>query len=113
MNYFLVGPDNSLTPLPNCRIDEGKRQVLEIPTLSGPAFAQGRKQPDICVFGLPAGGVPKPPIVIVDEVGMVHQVIGMATEISAGSVVFTGIVEDKYPAPHMAEAKELIRKAME
>ncbi len=108
MRYFIVGPENTLTPLPDCKIEEGRREVIEKQTLSGPVFVRGRKMPDICVFSLPPHTTISPPCLIVDEEAMVYRIIPSQTEIGPSIFMVAGIVEDKFPAPEYEEAKRLI-----
>jgi len=112
MKYFLVQEDNQLIHLPNCRLEEGQRQLQEVRRIGGPPiFIQGRKQPDIFVFPVPAGAS-LDPCVIVDENAIVRRVLVSTTEISAHSYIAAGVVEDTFQAPRLEEAKAGITAAI-
>lgn len=112
MRYFIVGPENALTLLPDCKIEEGKREVIETMTLSGPVFVRGRKMPDICVFSLPPSTAISPTCLIVDEEATVYRIIPSKTEIGPSKFIVAGIVEEKFPAPELDEAKRLIAEKL-
>lgn len=112
MHYFLAQENNRLVHLPGCRFEEGRREIREVNQIGGPPiFVQGRKQPDLFVFSVPAGAS-LTPCVIVDETALVRRVLVSQTEIGAHSYMAAGIVEDTYMAPHLEEAKAAIVTAM-
>ena len=111
INYFLVQKDNQLIHLPECRFEEGKRDIVEVPHLNGSAFMQGRKQPDIFVFTVPAGAS-IPPCMIVDENALVRRVSISTTEVAANRYMAVGLVEDTFEAPEVGEAREALAKAV-
>ena len=111
MNYFLVQDNNRLVHLPDCRFEEGKRETVEVRTLQGPAFVQGRKQPDIFIFPIPSGASIAP-CLIVDENALVRRVLVSRTENGAHTFMAAGVVEDTFEAPHLEDAREAIASAM-
>lgn len=114
MNYFLVQPENQLIHLPDCRIEEGKPELMEVGQIGGPPiFLQGRKRPDLCVFTVPSGVPHLAQCLIVDEDGLVRRILVSTTEIAAHALLAAGVVEEQFPAPLLKDAKEAITKKLE
>lgn len=112
MHYFLAQENNRLVHLPDCRFEEGRREIREVNQIGGPPiFVQGRKQPDIFVFSVPTGAS-LTPCVIVDENALVRVVRVSHTEVGAHSYLAAGIVEDTYMAHPLEEAKAVIATAL-
>ena len=115
MNYFLLHPENQneLVHLPDCKITEGKREVVEKRVIGGhPVFLQGHKQPDLCVFSLPHGIASHSPCRIVDETGLVRQITANVIETDAHRFLSAGVVTDQYAAVNPEKAKEVIAAAV-
>jgi hypothetical protein len=113
MHYFLVQENNELVNLPNCKFEEGKRDLHEVNQIGGqPLFVQGRKQPDIFTFPVPVGALLHP-CLIVDEDAIVRRVRVSLTETDAHSHMAIGFVEEEYEALNIEEAKKAISATIE
>jgi len=114
MSYFLVQANDALVHLPDCRIEIGQRDVVEVPQIGGPpVFMPGRKRPDICIFTKPQGTEVTGSCRVVEDSGMVHTVLVSTTEIGAHQYIVLGVIEDSEDMSGNAEAMELIRQAVE
>ena len=112
MHYFLVQEDNQLIHLSDCRFEEGEREKREVYQFGGPSFfADGRKLPDIFTFTIPRGASTNP-CFIVDEDAIVHRVLVSRTEIRANIFMAAGVVEEKFEAPNLIEARAGIAEAI-
>lgn len=109
MNYFLVQPENKLVHLPDCSITEGQRDLIQVHQIGGPpVFARGRKRPDLCVFTVPKGASLESPCLIVDESGLVREVLASRTSTNAVTFIAAGVVDQQYDAPHLEEARKAV-----
>ena len=113
MNYFLVQANNHLIHLSDFRVEEGKRELIEIPQVGDdPIFTQGRKLPDTCYFTAPSGAKLSP-CLVVDEDAIIHSIIvSSPVDLSMKSQFIAGILQSKSEAESPDQAKAIIKQAI-
>lgn len=113
MKYFLVQPNNSLVHLPDCRIEIGQRDAVEITQIGHPSlFMPGRKRPDLCIFTRPPGTHIGASCRVVEDSGIIHTILASPTEIGANQYIVLGIIEDTDDMSGNVDAMEVIQQAV-
>jgi hypothetical protein len=113
MKHFLAGPNNTLTHLPDFKLEIGQRGLRDHSQLGGPAFfVTDRKMPDTCVFKKPTGQAIPDRVHIVSQKGIVRSVEVTERNINATQHLFAGVVVDETDVSSNEEAMDVIRKAV-